>query len=135
MSIGSTVWNAPGRIWDGALRAASITVWMRFGASLVVSLGIGSMAWIIWKGPWTDRVEAARLDWLGWALLMLIFTQVICIVALFDFRLNFRASRQGIEANMAGEEDPAPLEVKTTTTTTVTAPGDGELPADQRVKV
>ena len=47
---------------------------------------------------------------------MLIVALIVCIVALFDFRLNFKASRTGIEANMQGDDDH-PIATVTTTTT------------------
>lgn len=122
-----TIWHAPGRAWAGALKAAPITIWFRFGAVMIVTGIVGGLIWIFWRGPWSASVERSRLDWLGWNSMAGWFVIVICIVALMDFRLNFRASRSGIEANMAGEhDDPPPLQVQTTTTTTtVTPPTEG----------
>lgn len=140
MSFLETVWHAPGRAWAGALKAAPITLWWRFGAVMIVTGIVGGLILIFWKGPWSAAVERARLDWLGWNSMAGWFVIVICIVALMDFRLNFRASRAGVEANMAGDHDDAPPLAQVTTTTTVTGapaapPADtGELPPEQRVQ-
>lgn len=125
------IWDIPGNAWRGALAAASVTLWWRFGAVVIVTAIVGALIWVIWKGPWTLAVQASRLDWLGWNSMAGWFVIVVGVVALMDFRLNFRASRTGIEANMAGEHDdpPAPLTVATTTTTTVTPPGAVTDPA------
>ncbi len=136
MTFLEILWHAPGRTWAAMLRAASITLWWRFGAVLIVTGIVGALIWIIWKGPWTLAVQLDRLNWLGWNSMAGWFVIVICIVALMDFRLNFRASRSGVEANMAGDhENDAPLaQVTTTTTVTGATPGVGELPPDQRVQ-
>ena len=112
----SLIWNAPGRMWAGMLRAAPITVWQRFGGAVMVTAGVAWLIAIVWLGPWSGRVEAARLDWLGLFCVMLIVALIVCIVALFDFRLNFKASRTGIEANMQGDDDHPIATVATTTT-------------------
>lgn len=106
----------PGRIWAGMMKAAPVTIWQRFGGAVVVTMGVAGTYWIIWKGPWPIALAPARLDWLGLYGVLLILTLIVCIVALFDFRLSFRANRQGIEANMAGE-DHEPIATVTTTTT------------------
>lgn len=136
------VWRMPGNAWHAALKAANITLWWRFGAALVVSLTIAMLIYIFWRASfWPAEAWRVRADWLGYTLMWSCFTQIICIVAIMDFRLNFRASRQGIEANMAGDEheklEPLTVETKTTTTVqqAVAAPDDGELPLDKRVKL
>lgn len=116
----SLIWHMPGRVWAGMLAAAPVTVWQRFGGAVMVTVGVGALIWIIWRGPWSPAVEGDRLDWLGLYGVLLILALIVCIVALFDFRLNFKASRTGIEANMAGEDDPPPLATVTTTTTVET---------------
>lgn len=133
----TTLWHAPGRAWAGALKAAGITTWFRFGAALVVSATIHLLIWIAWKGPWPAEAWRTRIDFMFWNSMAGWFALIICIVALFDFRLAFRASRSGVEANMAGEHEDAPPLAQVTTTTTVTAPpaaavDTGELPPDQR---
>lgn len=120
----SLLWNMPGRMWAGMLKAAPITVWQRFGGAVMVTVGVAALILIIWKGPWTLAVEGKRLDWLGLYGVLLILALIVCIVALFDFRLNFRASRTGIEANMAGDDHEAPPLATVTTTTTVEAPSE-----------
>ena len=105
----SLIWHIPGRVWAGMMQAAPVTVWQRFGGAVVVTAGVAGLILIIWKGPWSLTVEGARLDWLGLFGVMLIVALIVCIVALFDFRLSFRASRTGIEANMAGDDGPPPL--------------------------
>lgn len=126
----SLIWHMPGRAWAGALKAAGLPLWWRFGAAVMVSLMIWALIWIVWQGPWPDAAWSKRLDWLGWYGMAAWFALIICVVALFDFRLNFRASRQGIEANMAGDDDPAPppVTVETTTTTTVAQPTAAPTP-------
>lgn len=100
------LWHIPGRMWAGALKAAPITVWFRFGAAMVVTAGIAGLIWIIWKGPWSLGVEAARLDWLGWFGVLLITALIICIVALFDFRVALQASRTGITLTADHDDGP-----------------------------
>lgn len=138
----SNLWHIPGRAWTAALKAANVTLWWRFGAALVVTGLIGLLIWIIWQGPWSAGVEPERLDWLGWFGVLLIVALIICVVALFDFRVALQASRSGISLQADGDhDDPAPLAQVTTTTTVAAAPGtaasadEGELPPDQRVKL
>lgn len=102
------LWHMPGRLWSGMMKAAPVTVWARFGGALSVSVGIAVLVAVIWLGRWSLAVEAARLDWLGLYGVLLILALIVCIVALFDFKLNFSASRSGISANMAGDDDPLP---------------------------
>jgi len=121
----SLIWNLPGNAWRGAIAAANVTLWWRFGAAILVTGLFAWIIWIFWKGrfwPGDGNAWHVRGDWLGWFGMSCAFLLLVCIVALMDFRLNFRASRTGIEANMAGDEDPPPpLTVETTTTTTVGA--------------
>ena len=93
------------RIWHAALAAANITLWWRFGAALIVSMGVGSLIMIIHYGPWSLAVEAARLDWLGWIAVLLIINLIIIIVALFDFRLALSANRSGFSMTADGDHD------------------------------
>lgn len=122
----SLIWHMPGRIWAGMMAAAPVTVWQRFGGAVVVTLGVAALILIIWRGPWPSSLAAARLDWLGLYGVLLILTLIVCIVALFDFRLAFKASRTGIEASMAGD-DHEPI-ATVTTTTTVETPAASDKP-------
>ena len=124
----SLIWHMPGRIWAGMMAAAPVTVWQRFGGAVVVTLGVAGLILIIWRGPWPLALAAARLDWLGLYGVLLILTLIVCIVALFDFRLSFRASRSGIEANMAGDDHETPPLATVTTTTTVETPAGADKP-------
>lgn len=133
----SMLWHMPGKIWAGALKAAHVTLWWRFGAAVVVSGLVTLLIWIIWQGPWSAGVEAERLDWLGWFGVLLIVALIICVVALFDFRVSLQASRAGLSLTADGHDDDAPkVEVETVTKikTPAAAPDDGELPPDQRVQ-
>lgn len=133
-SLASLIWNWPGNAWRGAIAAANVTLWWRFGAAIMVT---GLFAWIIfifWRARfWPPEAWQVRGQWLGWFGMACAFLLVICIVALMDFRLNFRASRAGVEANMAGERDPTPLaQVTTTTTVQGPAPDPAAQPSETR---
>lgn len=127
----SAVWNIPGRAWVAMNKAASITVWQRFGGALVVSALVLLVIWIIWKGPWSTDSELVRLEWLGRYGVMLIGALVICIVALFEFRLNFAASKTGITANVEGDDETRERH----TTASVRESPPPEIPEDQQVKL
>lgn len=99
----SLIWNIPGNTWRAILAASPISVWMRFWVTQMVIALVVWLVLIIWKGPWTLAMEAKRLDWLGVCLLAGMFTILVCVVALFDFRLKFNATKEGLTADMAGE--------------------------------
>lgn len=118
------IWHMPGKMWTGMLKAAPVTVWQRFGGAVVITMGVAATYWIIWKGPWPTSEASDRLDWIGLYGVLLILALIICIVALFDFQLAFKASRTGIEATMKGDDPLATV----TTTTTVEGPTAQEKP-------
>lgn len=125
----SLIWHMPGRVWAGMLRAAPMPLWWRAGAAVVLTGIFAGVIAIFWRAKfWPPEAWELRGNWLGYMGLSAAFTLLISIVALMDLRLNFRASRTGIEANMAGD-DEAPLPPLTVTpATTVEAPPAPEKP-------
>lgn len=125
-SVASQLWHIPGRAWAAALKAAPMRQWWQAGGQVAMTLFAAGVVAILWLGPWTEAVEGKRVDWLGTVAVGALFIVLVYGVAMNDLRLNMRAGRGGIEANMSGEDDPpSPLTVETTTTTTV-AKASGE---------
>lgn len=102
----SLLWHVPGNAWRGALAGAPLTQWWRAGAGIAMTAMAVLLIWIIWKGPWDRSVEADRLNWLGYMAMGTLFIVGVAIVALMDVRVAFRASRQGLDANIAGDDAP-----------------------------
>lgn len=127
------IWHAPGRIWVGALRAAPIQEWWKAGGQMALTAFAGAIVLILWLGPWTLDVETKRVDWLGGLAVLALVGVMVYAVAATNMRLNLRAGRGGIEANMAGDDDPAPPAATITTTTEVQLE-DGRLPPHERVE-
>lgn len=122
----AALWHIPGRAWTAALAAAPLRQWWQAGGQMAMTLFAAGVVCILWLGPWTLAVEGKRIDWLGGVAIFALFIVLVYGVAMNDLRLNMRAGRGGIEANMSGEdESPPPLTVETKTTTTVAqAPAD-----------
>jgi hypothetical protein len=129
LSAWLAVWHGPGRLWAGMMKAGSLTVWQRFGGALVVTALLALLIWILWQGPWTQDVEAARLEWLGRLAIGLVLAVVICIVALFDYRFAGSFNKAGASFSMADgdlpDAPPPPLPPPEPA-------AGGELPADQQ---
>ena len=111
------------RLWAALIAAAPIPLWWRAGAAVALTGVFAGVIVIFWRARfWPPEAWELRGNWLGYMGLSAAFTLLISIVALMDLRLNFRASRTGIEANMAGDDHDAPPLATVTTTTTVETP-------------
>lgn len=126
------LWHVPGRAWAAALKAAPLRQWWQAGGQMAMTVFAGAVVAILWLGPWSLAVEGKRVDWLGVVAVSALFIVLVYGVAMNDLRLNMRAGRGGIEANMSGEDDPAPppVTVETRTTTTVAQPVASAAPDD-----
>lgn len=102
------VWNAPGRFWAGMLRAAPVQEWWKAGGQMALTAFAAGIVLILWLGPWTLNVEPKRVDWLGGLAVLALVGVMVYAVAATNMRLNLRAGKGGIEANMAGDDDAPP---------------------------
>lgn len=105
-----------GRIWAAMLAAGSVALWAQIGAGMAFTLGAGCLVWIIWKGPWTPAVEAARLSGLVGITFATLGLVAVALVAIAGLRLGVKASKDGFDASVERDDDPT---VTTTTTTKV----------------
>ena len=112
------------RIWAGLLTAAPPRFWAQIGAAMALTLFAGGLVLIIWKGPWTLAVEAARLDALAKIALALLGLILVALVAITELRVGISGGKDGFKADVEkddGEGKPVAT-VITTTTTEIEAP-------------
>jgi|GEM_PF-3392052 len=79
------------RIWNALLKAAPLRLWVLFGAGPIVTIGTAVLVGVVWKGDMTSApVELAgkRLDFIGWALLILLANFSVIIVTLAAVRVK-----------------------------------------------
>lgn len=125
----AAVWHAPGRTWAAAVKAASITLWWRFGAVVMMTALVSWLIWIIWRGPWPAQAWEVRLELLGRISLSAMFIILVGVVALMDLKLNFSWSKDGLSSSMQGDQDPPPEgTTRVTNTTTVDVPAGAPAP-------
>lgn len=127
--LGGLLWNAPGRMWAGMMRAGSLATWMQWGAGVSASaIAVGFML-IIWLGPWPASVAGKRLDLLGQGQLMAWFVVLVSLVAIAGLRLAFSSGKDGIRANVERDDDDPPrVTIETVTETTITPVAPAEDP-------
>lgn len=95
------------RIWKGALAAAPLRVWAIVLAGPALSAAAAVMVGIIWRGDWPEELAGKRLDFLGWALLVLLVNVTIIIAALAAVRVKARGMAGEFEVGGSTGEQPA----------------------------
>lgn len=98
----------PGRIWTAALRAAPFRQWAQAGAAFAFSQMLLWTLYVVWRGGWSPESETQRLDILGRATLLLTGLILLCLLAITDLAMSFRASRSGLEANVGADDHAGP---------------------------
>jgi uncharacterized membrane protein len=110
--IGHAIAETIGRVWTSMLKAASVALWAQIGAGMAFTIGAGCLVWIIWKGPWTPAVEAARLSGLVGITFATLGLVAVALVAIAGLRLGVKASKDGFDASVERDDEPHTFEVK-----------------------
>lgn len=116
------------RVWRALLAAAPVKIWAQIGAAMAGTLVLLGFGLVIWLGPWLPEHQALQIEWLGRGLVIAGILTLVALVAITGLSVNVHGGRDGIHASI-DQDEPQPLEVKTTVATTVT-PAASALPAD-----
>lgn len=108
------------RIWDALLRAAPLRTWAQIGAAMIATIVAVGYGVVIWKGPWPEGSANKQLDLLGTGQMAAWLMVLVTVVCITGTKVNFNASRNGIQADVDAEdvEDVGEIETIVTTTTT-----------------
>jgi membrane protein implicated in regulation of membrane protease activity len=102
------------------MNSASFRLWAQAGAAVIGMLFAAGGLWVLWKGPWTLAVEVNRVDSIFYLAIGGLIIALVAVVALTEIKLNLKASKEGLTADLERDDEPAAAKVETTTTTTVT---------------
>jgi hypothetical protein len=110
------------RIWHALLRAAPLRTWAQIGAAMIATIVAVGYGVVIWKGPWPEGSANKQLDLLGTGQLAAWLMVLVTVVCITGTKVNFNASRNGIQADVDAENAEEEIEeietIVTTTTTT-----------------
>jgi hypothetical protein len=110
------------RIWKALLAASPPRFWAQVGAAQALTLFAAAIVVIIWRGPWTLAVEAARVEALARVCLAVLFLVLVALAAITELKFGLRGGKDGFSADVERDDDEAKARVTTTTTTEITAP-------------
>lgn len=109
------------RIWKAFLAASPPRFWAQVGAAQALTLFAAGIVIILWRGPWTLAVEAARVDALARICLAVLFLVLVALAAITELKFGLRGGKDGFSADVERDDEPKAT-VTTTTTTEITAP-------------
>lgn len=96
------------RLWRAALHAAPLRVWAIVLAGPALCVAAAALIVIIWRGNWPESLAGNRLDYLGWALLVVLINVTIIIAALAAVRV--KASSAAGQFEVGGDTNERPPE-------------------------
>lgn len=106
------------------LKAAPVRQWAQIGAAQALTLFAVGLVLILWLGPWTDAVEAARLDALAKITLAVLGLVLVALAAITELKFGLRGGKDGFSADVSKDDEPVAT-VTTTTTTAIVEPKPG----------
>lgn len=102
------------RIWEAALKAASLRQWVLFAAGPALSAATAAMVMIVWRGQWPVELRGKQLDFLGYTLLGCLALVGVVVVTIAAVRV--KGTGPG-GTSIEIDADDAPATTVTTTTT------------------
>lgn len=104
------------RIWETALKAAPLRLWVLFASGPVLSAATAGMVMIVWLGGWPVELRGKQLDFLGWAMLGCLALVAVVVVTIAAVKV--KATGPGSTSIEIDADEPA---ATVTTTSTVEA--------------
>ena len=100
-----------GRVWATMMLAGSARFWAQVGAGMALSALLMGYGLVIWLGPWPATAAGKQLDLLGQGQLIAGFLVLVALACITGTKVNFNASRQGLSANVDGDDEPTTVAV------------------------